>query len=669
MATDIPLRRAPLVWVIAGGALALVVGLAVGQGAAEQLLVDPGAGVRYGLPIAMLLLRIASSLTLGALLFAAFALPANHPAYEKTLQIAAVAAGVWTLASAAASFLTFQSVYLEQVSLDNRFGNLLGLFLFETEFGRAWLISTLLAATVTVVAVAGRGYGPVFAAGALAVAALWPLSELGHAAGTESHNQAVTAAFLHNVFIGFWVGGLVAFALVYSVLRESPDLFVAALKRVSSISLVSVVVVSSSGLLNAWVRIDSVDGLATPYGALVISKGILLVALIAWGAYYRLRAIRLLEQESSGQGRSFLRVVLAELLVMGLAVGLAVALARTETPADDIPATQLLAPTPAEYLTGRPLPEPFDWTRVFTVWELDLLWALIAVLASVFYVNGVRRLYRRGDSWPVMRTVSWVAGMALLVFATSSGLYVYGLFLFSVHMLAHMILSMAIPLLLVLGTPVTLAARAIEARKDGSRGAREWILGVVNSRYLKILGHPLVAAPLFGLSLIVFYYSPLFAWALEDHLGHIWMTAHFLLTGYLFNLVLLDADPHPHRPRYPLRLVLVLATMAFHAFFGLGLILGGDLLVPEWFGATGREWGATPLLDQQQGGEIAWGLGEFPTIILAILITWAWSRSDEREQKRRDRQADRTDDAELVAYNQMLRQRAEADARSGVNRS
>ena len=158
--------------------------------------------------------------------------------------------------------------------------------------------------------------------------------------------------------------------------------------------------------------------------------------------------------------------------------------------------------------------------------------------------------------------------------------YIYSLFLFSVHMLAHMILSMAIPLLLVLGTPVTLAARAIEPRKDGSRGAREWILGAVNSRYLKVLGHPLVAAPLFGLSLIVFYYSPLFAWALEDHLGHVWMTAHFLLTGYLFNLVLLDADPHPHRPRYPLRLVVVLATMAFHAFFGLGFVSVSSFLLP-----------------------------------------------------------------------------------------
>ena len=173
----------------------------------------------------------------------------------------------------------------------------------------------------------------------------------------------------------------------------------------------------------------------------------------------------------------------------------------------------------------------------------------------------------------------------------------------------------------------------------------------------------------FVFALIVFYYSPLFAWALEDHLGHVWMTAHFLLTGYLFNLVLLDADPHPHRPRYPLRLVVVLATMAFHAFFGLGLILGGDLLVPEWFGATGREWGLAPLADQQQGGEIAWGLGEFPTILLAILITWAWSKSDEREQKRRDRHADRSDDQELAAYNAMLQERAEADKRAGLTRS
>jgi putative copper resistance protein D len=244
--------------------------------------------------------------------------------------------------------------------------------------------------------------------------------------------------------------------------------------------------------------------------------------------------------------------------------------------------------------------------------------------------------------------------MLLLGFVTNSGLIVYGKYLFSIHMLGHMLLSMAVPLLLVLGAPITLASRAIAARKDGSRGVREWLLVAVHSKYLAVIGHPLVAAVIFGVSLIVFYYSPLFEWALREHLGHLWMTAHFVFSGYLFAQALIGIDPSPHDPPYPLRLIIVLATMAFHAFFGLSIILGTSLLVPEWFGAMGRTWGDPPLLDQQNGGELAWGLGEFPTLALAILVTWAWSKSDDRINKRRDRLADRQGDQELDAYNEML---------------
>jgi len=655
--------RLPLALLVLGGVPAVVFGLVWGGGALAPLVVDPGVAVRFGLPGAMLVLRLASALTLGALMFAAVALPKDEPAYEKTMQIAGWSAATWTISSALAAFLTFQSVYLEPIAANDRFGSLLALFFSQTEFGRAWLISTLLAATVTIVTIASRAYAPVFVAGLLAVAALWPLAELGHTAGSASHNQALTSAFLHYVFIGFWVGGLAAFALVFNTLRRRPTLLLAALKRFSSIALISVVVVASSGALNAYIRVGSFAELSTPYGQLVIAKTAALAVLIGAGAWYRTRTIRQVAAGGVSALGSLWRTITAELVVMGVAVGLAVALARTETPVDDTPASELLSPTPAEYLTGKPLPPEFDWTKVFTVWELDLLWALIAVMGTAFYLQGVWRLRARGDRWPISKTLFWVIGMALLLFTTSSGLYVYGVFLFSVHMVAHMILSMAIPLLWVLATPVTLAARAIEARKDGSRGPREWILTAVNSRYLAIIGHPLVAAPLFAVSLIVFYYSPLFAWALEDHLGHVWMTLHFLLSGYLFAQVLVDGDPHPHRPAYPLRLVIVLATMAFHAFFGLGLIMGEALLVPEWFGAMGREWGLPPLEDQQQGGELAWGLGEIPTLVLAILVTWAWSRGDEREQKRRDRLADRNDDAELQAYNAMLQQRAAQDDR------
>jgi putative copper resistance protein D len=228
-------------------------------------------------------------------------------------------------------------------------------------------------------------------------------------------------------------------------------------------------------------------------------------------------------------------------------------------------------------------------------------------------------------------------------------------------MMGHMLLSMAVPLLLVLGGPVTLAARAIHARPDKSWGSREWILSTVQSKFVETIGHPLIAAPLFALSLVAFYYSPIFEWALESHLGHHWMVFHFVASGYIFALMLVGVDPQPHRPSYPLRLIIVLATMAFHAFFGLSLIMGTGLLAPEWYGAMGREWGADPLSDQQTGGEIAWSLGEIPTLILAILIAWGWSREGDREGKRLDRQADRDNDKALRDYNDMLVARAEAD--------
>jgi cytochrome c oxidase assembly factor CtaG/putative copper export protein len=658
-------RVAPIVVLVLGGLIAAVWGLRFGGGADVPLLVDPGALVRWGLPIDMLIVRLSSSLTLGALLLAAFALPKTHPGYERAMSVAGWSAAVWTLSSVTAGLFTFSSVYLEPITLDDRYGNLLALFFAQTEMGRAWLWSSVLAGATTIFALATRSYTPVFFTGVIAVAAFWPLGELGHAAGTASHNQAVTGAFLHNVFVGFWLGGLATLALVFVHLRSDHALLTSVVRRFSTIALVSVVVVSSSGLLNAWIRVGSLDGLATTYGALVAAKSVILASLIGWGAWYRLRIIRNLSAATSSV-HALWRLFVGELLVLGVAVGLAVALARTATPVEEIPPSELSSPTPAEILTGRELPPEFTWSRVFTEWEIDLMWGLIAAFGAFFYLAGVVRLARRGDRWPVWKAVSWVTAMVILWFTTSSGLYVYGTFLFSIHMVAHMILSMLIPLLMVLSTPVTLAARAISARTDGSRGPREWIMAVVHSRYLGVLGHPLVAAPIFALSLIVFYYSPLFEWALSDHLGHQWMTVHFLLSGYLFALVLLDADPHPHRPSYPLRLVIVLATMAFHAFFGLGLMVGEGLLVPEWFGAMGREWGLDPLADQQQGGELAWGLGEIPTVLLAILVTWSWSRGDDREQKRLDRQADRDDEEALRAYNEMLQRRADADRRAGL---
>ena len=128
------------------------------------------------------------------------------------------------------------------------------------------------------------------------------------------------------------------------------------------------------------------------------------------------------------------------------------------------------------------------------------------------------------------------------------------------------------------------------------------------------------------------------------------------LTGYLFVQSLIGIDPSPARPPYPVRLLILLATMAFHAFFGLALLSGTGLLLADWYGAMGN--GIDALKDQQAGGGIAWSVGEIPTLALAIAVAFMWSRSDERESKRYDRKADRDGDAELEAYNAMLAERA-----------
>ena len=159
----------------------------------------------------------------------------------------------------------------------------------------------------------------------------------------------------------------------------------------------------------------------------------------------------------------------------------------------------------------------------------------------------------------------------------------------------------------------------------------------------------------------MFYFTPIIEWAVREHLGHEWMTIHFLISGYLFVQALIGIDPGPHRTAYPVRLLLLLATMAFHAFFGVAIMGSTGLIDAAWYGAMGRTWGPTPLEDQQIGGGIAWSIGEIPTVILALIVAIAWARSDQKEAKRLDRNADRTHEAELEAYNAMLARMGERD--------
>jgi cytochrome c oxidase assembly factor CtaG/putative copper export protein len=605
---------------------------------------------------------------IGALIMALWALSPKQREFDLALDVAAASAAVLTVASAATGVLTFLLVTGAPFELSDRFGAQLGQFATTIELGRAWLTTTLVAAAVTVLCFAVRNHTALVFVAVLAAVALVPMAQQGHAAGTAGHSEAVTALGLHLVFAAAWLGGLLTLVLLKS--RLGGDRLAIVLARYSTVALVAFIVVAISGYVSAALRLGTWEQLTSGYGLLVIAKVAALVALGLFGAAQRRVMIGRMLRPGSAQAarpessatRTFWLLVVIELAFMGLASGVAAALARTATPVAE-ETSGGLARTPAELLTGEPLPPPPDALRYLTEWSPDLLWLLACGFGIFFYVAGVLRLRRRGDAWPVYRTVLWVSGLLLLAWVTSGGVSAYEEYLFSAHMLAHMILTMAVPVLLVPGAPVTLAARAIRPRKDGSRGGREWILLAVHSRFAGIVANPIVAAVLFTGSLWIFYYSPLFRWTMEDHIGHTWMVAHFLITGYLFVQSLIGIDPVPYRLPYPFRLLLLLGTMAFHAFFGLSIMMGTGLLLADWYGAMG--WGTDALADQQLGGGIAWSIGEIPTVALAITVAIQWARSDAKETKRRDRHADRTNEAELEAYNAQLAAIAARDGRDG----
>jgi len=632
------------------GLISLLVALAYGGGAAPQLILDPGPVARYGLPIAKMFVNLGAAATIGPLLIALFAVPKKSPSYERAIDVAAVGAVVWTIAAAATGFFSFVVAYNQTLSLDATFGAVLGMFLTASELGQAWLATTLIAALLSVLCFAVRNQTMLVFVFILAVAGLVPMSTQGHQGGTANHDPATMGIFLHVLGAAVWLGGLVGVLAVRRLLSSTA--LTTVLRRYSSVALLCFIVVSISGVLSAQIRVEDWANLLSPYGVLVVIKVAALGALGVIGVYWRRIAI----VRASSSPRWFMGLAGAEIGFMGLASGVAAALARTPTPVPtEIPA----APTPSEILTGNPLPPTPTFWNYLGLWNFDLLWVLLCAFAIFFYIAAVLRLRRRGDQWPMHRTVLWVLGILVLFYITNGGVNLYGKFLMSAHMVGHMALGMLVPLLLVPAAPITLALRAIQKRADGSRGPREWLLLAVHSRVFSFLAGPIVAPILFAGSLWAFYYTPLFQWAVSNHVGHQWMIAHFLITGYLFVQSIIGIDPSPARASYPVRLLILLATMAFHAFFGLALLSRSSLLLPDWYGSMG--WTSIdPLQDQQVAGGIAWSIGELPTLALAISVVYLWSRSDSRESRRYDRQAVRDGDAELEEYNRMLSARAAA---------
>ncbi|CAB4629044.1 unannotated protein [freshwater metagenome] len=474
-----------------------------------------------------------------------------------------------------------------------------------------------------------------------------------HAAAGGSHSLAIGALVVHVVAISLWVGSL------FGILIIPRELRITALYRFSALALWAAIAVSMSGVATAFTRLQDRSTWNSQYSYIVIAKIILTIALLAMGNANR----KALQSRDEMKLKELLRLISVEAMVMSGVALLGSWLSRIQPPIGDI--SQL---TIAEIKVGMATPPPPSLRNLLFEYNPDALMIAILIVITALYIKGVIVLKKRGDSWPVGRTVAFAIGIALIDFATSGGLGVYALFSFEYHMIAHMLLGMIAPIGLVLGAPITLALRTLPQSRDGQeRGVRTMALSVLHSRYSKVLTNPITALALFDGSLFVLYFTDLFGTLMQNHAGHILMNIHFILVGFLFFNVIIGIDPNPKRYPHILRIVILFGAISLHAFFSIALMSQISLIDGGYYQSLRTPWITSALDDQNAGGSVGWAMGEIPMLLALISTFILWMREDKRETVRIDRNEARLaamgEPDELAQYNSYLNKLQVRDAK------
>ena len=473
-----------------------------------------------------------------------------------------------------------------------------------------------------------------------------------HAASGGSHSLVVGSLVIHVIALSMWVGGILAIAMLSASDRAI------AVPRFSQLALWSAIAVVISGTVNAWTRLNFESAWNSTYAYIVLAKTLATIALVGLGYLHR----KNLAGKETINWIGFAKLLTVEAIIMLVTVAMGAWLSNTSSP--DRPGTQEF--DPGLSIVGIATPPNPTWSRIFLSYEPDALMIGILVMMVALYVKGVIVLTKRGDKWPVGRTISFALGVSVIDFATSGGLGVYAQFSFSYHMLAHMLLAMVAPIGLVLGAPMTLALRTLpQGRTPSERGVRGSLLAALHSKIGVFYTNPIVALLIFDGSLFALYFTDLFASMMQSHLGHLVMNLHFLAAGFLFFFVVIGIDPNPRKIPYLVQIVLLFAAMSIHAFFSIALMSTTTLIDKGYFASLQTPWLTDLLADQKLGASIGWAMGEVP-ILMALVATFInWRREDAREAKRIDRntvrQAAMGQPDDLANYNQYLQKLAQRD--------
>jgi putative copper resistance protein D len=593
--------------------------------------------------------------TVGALLSMAF-LVINHNGFlttsgEKVRRLLKITSTIWVFGAFGTVIFTLAQI-LGTTIADALDLTVVRSFITQISLGKYLAFQALMAALVLIFSFATKKIESLIILLVLSIAGLVAPVFESHAASSGSHSLVIGSLVIHVIALSLWVGGVIALGTLSA--EDRP----VAVPRFSQMALWSAIAVVVSGAVNAWARLNFADAWNSSYAYIVLAKVFATVILVLIGYLHR----KTLANKKTINWAGFAKLITVEVAIMVVTVVMGTWLSTSSSP--DRPGVQEFSP--ALSIVGIPTPPEPTLSRVLFSYEPNALMIGVLGLMVALYIKGVVVLTKRGDKWPIGRTIAFALGIAATNFATSGGLGLYAQFSFSYHMMSHMVLGMIAPIGLVLGAPMTLALRTLpQGRNSDERGVRGSLLAALHSKIGVIYTNPIVALAIFDGSLFALYFTDLFAVLMQGHVGHLFMSLHFLAAGFLFFFIIIGVDPNPRRVHHLVQIVILFAAMSIHAFFSVALMSTTTLIDDGFYASLQTPWLGDPLADQKLGGSIGWAMGEIPILIALVATFINWMRDDSREAKRIDRntarQAAMGQPDDLANYNQYLQDLAQRD--------
>lgn len=261
----------------------------------------------------------------------------------------------------------------------------------------------------------------------------------------------------------------------------------------------------------------------------------------------------------------------------------------------------------------------FSWTH-FDVHASVLIGVVALGALYAWGVGPLRRKHGWGERAEPAQVALFGSALAVLFLALNGPIHeLSDYYLFSAHMVQHLLLTLIMPPLLLAGTPAWLLRRLL----------RPPIVAAV----MRVLTSPLVAFGIYNIVFAGWHLPQFYNWALENHDVHIVQHVMFIGAAVLVWWPVVEPVPELARFTTPVRM-LYLFALGVPMSIVSALITLSESVHYAWYEAAPRVFPLSALDDQQMGGLIMWVPGMMVYWVAISILFYRWSRREEQDEWR-----------------------------------